>query len=261
MHIVCGNLSVWTIFAMLITQETHSIITKYTHRAINGYYCANGCIMNHTETEHQRCVAHCITSPSCWVLSYNVRGKYCLLGAEPCVVSAANSDFRVMIFRTLADVSDVSKSPCISWRWYDGTEYPSRTVEEFTPWHSAMARKQRGSEIHIATCSPSSGWIWLPSGGNMLTLYRDCDLLVVSESCSVAWMPHVASDPLPKGSVEGGYLGTVGITYFMRVLDDLEYRYGYYAPHTGLGYYRIVNQHKTTTRMEILIQLHLHAQR
>ena len=180
MYIECGNMSVWTIFAMLITQETHSMISKYTHRAINGYYCASGYIMNHTETEHQRCVAHSITSPSCWVLSYNLRGKYCLLGAEPCVVTAASSDFRVMIFRTLADVSDVSKSPCISWRWYDGTEYPSRTVEEFTPWHSAMARKQRGSEIHIATCSPSSGWIWLPSGGNMLTLYRDCDLLVVS---------------------------------------------------------------------------------
>ena len=131
MYIECGNMSVWTIFAMLITQETHSMISKYTHRAINGYYCASGYIMNHTETDHQQCVAHCITSPSCPVLSYNLRGKYCLLGAEPCVVTAASRDFCVMTFRTLDDVSDVSKIPCINWRWFDGTEYPPVQLRKY----------------------------------------------------------------------------------------------------------------------------------
>ena len=194
MNIASSLLRFWISFAMLMNRESLSLITKYTHQAINGYYCDNAYIGNHTAIGHQRCVAHCITSPSGWVLSYNARGRYCLLGSEPCLASVVNDDFRLMAFRKQEQLPFTVS--CISWQFCNMfIDCPSRIVES-----GFMAIFDH----------------FLP----VIHLSLDCYLLVVAETCIVAWLPFVAGDSLPEGAVEGGYLTTIGVTYCMSAFEN-----------------------------------------
>ena len=237
-----------TLTVSFLLHGTPAIGAKYTHRAANGYYCASDYISNYTAIEHQRCVAHCITNPYCWVLAYNSRGKYCLLGTHPCVTAEVDNDFRMMAFRKHEYLC------CIQWVWSDGSSYPNRTVEQVRPKYQAVARRPIDGEIYIGRSNPGSGNIYV-ARNDKATNYPDYYLLVVSEACSVAWVPYTAGNALPRGAVEAGYLNSLGGTYCMRA-GHKRYFYGYYAPSNGLGYYAWYGS-KTTTQMDILVQVHL----
>ena len=237
---------------LLALQLVSAIGTKYTHRAMNGYYCASAYMTNYTAIEHQRCVAHCITNPHCWVIAYSSRVKYCLLGTQPCTKAVPDNDFWMMTFREHENIH------CIQWVWSDGSSYPNRTVEQLNPFQQALARIPIEGEIYIGLSQPGEGKIRISRNG-VVVRYTDYYLLVVSESCSVAWVPYTAGNQLPRGAVEGGYLNSLGTTYCMRVWDAARnpaYTYGYYAPSIGLGYY-VWYGAKTTTQMDILVQVHL----
>ena len=250
------SMRIWTSASMWIFTVSFALQivpaggVKYTHRPMNGYYCASAYMTNYTAIGHQSCVAHCITNPHCWVLAYNSRAKYCLLGTLPCAEAVAGDDFRMMTFRKHENIS------CIQWVWSDGTSYPSRTVEQVHPLYQALARKPIQGEIYIGRSNPGLGKIFLARNGAAAN-YRDYYLLVVSESCSVAWVPYTAGMPLPRGTVEGGYLELFGATYCMRVWNTqaATYLYGYYAHSSGLGYYAYYGS-KTTTQMDVLVQIH-----
>ena len=288
--------SMWIFTVSFALQIVPAGGIKYTHRPMNGYYCSSAYMTNYTAIGHQSCVAHCITNPHCWVLAYNSRAKYCLLGTLPCAEAVAGDDFRMMTFRKHENIS------CIQWVWSDGTSYPSRTVKQVHPLYQALARKPIQGEIYIGRSNPGpcitnvfatrrknlSQWHrsfqrkllshWLkflrhvaktlviqgPGLGKIFLArngaaanYRDYYLLVVSESCSVAWVPYTAGMPLPRGTVEGGYLELFGATYCMRVWNTqaATYLYGYYAHSSGLGYYAYYGS-KTTTQMDVLVQIH-----
>ena len=243
-------LSIWKIIYSFALQTIPVMGTKYTHRALNGYHCTSDYISNYTAIEHQRCVAHCITNPYCWVLGYNSWGKYCLLGTQPCVKAVSDNDFRMMTFRKHEHIS------CIQWVWSDRSSYPTRTVEQIHPLYQALARKPIQGEIYIGRSNPGLGKIFLSRNGAAVN-YRGYYLLVVSDSCSVAWVPYTAGNPLPRGAVEGGFLNSLGATYCMRVWNPPEatYLYGYYAQSSGLGYYAYWGS-KTTVQMDILIQVY-----
>ena len=247
------SLSTRILVVSFALQISPVIGTKYTHRAMNGYYCASIYIHNYTSIEHQPCVAHCITDPDCWVLAYNARGKYCLLGTQPCANAVADNDFRMMTFRKHENVQ------CIQWVWSDGSSYPARTVERLRPRYEALARRPMGQEIYIGRGSVEKVKIYLARNGKAVN-YPDFYLLVVSDFCSVAWVSYTVGNPLPRGAVEGGYLSSLGVTYCMRVWvaygQGLTQALGYYAPVTGLGYYVWLGS-KTATQMEILVQVHL----
>ena len=250
-----GNLQSLPLSIFVISfalQTTSAIITKYTHQAMNGYYCVTPYISNYTAIEHQRCVDHCTTDPNCWILAYNSKGKYCLLATQLCVKAMVGDDFRMMTFRKHENIL------CIQWVWSDGIPYPPRILEQVRPVYQALARKPVEGEIYIGRSQPGARQMHIARNGVVVS-YTEYYLLVVSESCSVAWVPYTAGNQLPRGAVEGGYLNSLGTTYCMRVWDaarDPAYTYGYYAPSNGLGYY-IWYGAKTTTQMDILVQVHL----
>ena len=188
------------VFIILLALRLVSAIgTKYTIRAMNGYYCASDYINNYTAIEHQRCVAHCITNRHCWVLTYSSRGKYCLLGTQPCAKAVTDDDFRMMTFRGGENIH------CIQWVWSDGSSYPNRTVEQFHSLHQALARIPIEGEIFIGRSVPGQSKIFITRNGAG-EIHSDYYPLVVSDYCSVAWVPYMAGNPLPRGAVEGGYL-------------------------------------------------------
>ena len=253
---ILSSLPIWILAISLALQIIPAIGTKYTHRAMNGYYCAIAYTSNYTAIGHQRCVARCISDPHCWILAYNSREKYCLLGTQPCVKAVADKDFRMMIFRKHENMH------CIQWVWSDGSSYPNHTVEQVSPVHQEVARRAIEGEIYIGRSQPEVGRIVIARKGEVVR-YPDYYLLVVAESCSVAWVPYIAGNPLPKAAVEGGHLNSLGTTYCMRVWDDTQqntdrhvHTYGYYAPSNGLGYY-VWYGDKTATQMDILVQVHL----
>ena len=240
----------WIFKVSFALQLVPTIGVQYTHRPTNGYYCASAYTTNYTEIGHQPCVAHCITNPHCWVLAYNSREKYCLLGTQPCAKAVADDVFRMMTFRKHEYVS------CIQWVWSDGSSHQNRTAEQVHPYYQAVARRPIDGEIYIGRSNPGLGKIFLARNGVALN-YRDYYLLVVSDSRSVAWVPYTAGNPLPRGAVEGGYLNSLGTTYCMRVWNMREstYLYGYYAQSSGMGYYAYWGS-KTTTQMDVLVQIH-----
>ena len=145
--------SMWIFTVSFALQIVPAGGVKYTHRPMNGYYYASAYMTNYTAIGHQSCVAHCITNPHCWVLAYNSRAKYCLLGTLPCAEAVAGDDFRMMTFRKHENIS------CIQWVWSDGTSYPSSTVEQIHPLYQALARKPIQGEIYIGRSNPGSAFI------------------------------------------------------------------------------------------------------
>ena len=253
MNNACSLLRLWISFAVLMSRESLSVIIKYTHRVMNGYYCDNEYIKNHTAIGHQRCVAHCITSPFCWVLSYSEKGRYCLLGAEPCVASVANDDFRLMTFRKQEYFPFTSS--CIHWQYCLGTCQPARVIaKQSLPHRKAMARMAYDSDTFIGGCNPTTGSIIVSTIWYRFHTYH-CHLLDVAESCSVAWVAYKAGDPLPKGAVVGGFMSAYGVTYCMRAFEGLHQYYGYYIPSAEIGHYLNTIGRKTTVQMEILVQV------
>ena len=243
----------WILVVSFALQISPAIGLKYTHLPMNGYYCVNGYKSNYSAIEHQQCAAHCITDQDCWLLVYNWREKYCILGTQPCANAVADFDFRMMTFRKYETLY------WIQWVWSDGSSYPVRTVEQVYPQHEALARRLIEGEVYIGRGNHRYGKIYLARHGAAAS-YLGYYLLVVSDSCSVAWVPYSAGNPLPRGAVKGGYLDSLGTTYCIRVSDmhttEPAHVFGYYVPSIGFGYYAWWGC-KTTTQMEILVQIHL----
>ena len=81
--------------------------------------------------------------------------------------------------------------------------------------------------------------------------------LDVQPGCTVTWVPFTGGDPLPEGTVEGGFLvvdGTIQHLYIASVMPA-SYTcavYGYYNPSTGLGYAEYMGAHIFTS-MNLMI--------
>ena len=97
------------ILSARLMRTTEMCKQRYTNRPLNGFYC-NGQNYTHPHGVTQAsCVHACITSPSCFAMSYNPMASTCLLAKQPCVKAQKHANFMLMIFRELEYVN------CVVW--------------------------------------------------------------------------------------------------------------------------------------------------
>ena len=109
-------------------QTSSQYLSRYITRPIYGYSCQLSLYKNISDISLQLCVANCVRDGSCWKLSYNHPGNYCILTDEACVSAEANPNFVMMVFR-----SNETQS-CVQWIPFSkkhGVQngYPERAIQ------------------------------------------------------------------------------------------------------------------------------------
>ena len=62
---------------------------------------------------------------------------------------------------------------------------------------------------------------------NRLKLVDEYDVLVVSASCSMAWVPYKAGDTLPYGALQTGVVSGVAVYSIMMPVEAFGQRFGF----------------------------------
>ena len=79
-------------------------------------------------------------------------------------------------------------------------------------------------------------------------------VLVVSPSCTLAWVPYKAGDSLPDGAQQAGVLNGVAVYSIMVPLEEIGIqRFGFYVIGEDVGHYASYGDNYNTTDMYILV--------
>ena len=232
---------------------------RYTKRPLNGYHCVHGYYANITNISSPYCTQRCLNDRRCESLSFNMETNFCQLSHEPCAVADVKSGFLLMNFRWNEDEN------CVTWKTNDvetGGSVPERLVEEFAilTSRSAVGRIQIGEDIHVGIVDrvAASGDAFFVVQGSEYFEGTNYKLLTVSPTCSLAWVPYRAGDPLPDQAVVAGYLSGSGPTYSIRVWrqDIVSFKFGVYVTGKNTAWYPYHGV-ATVSDVEILVQIWL----
>ena len=235
-------------YVMIVTQayEKDFCTNSITKKLINGYYCSadTNTVQFYYVPQHL-CTHYCISIFQCPMLSYHVNKSLCLLHKDICVemVPAKQQVFSsIILYR-----SPINE--CISWLAYGGSipdgkrlvymeQYNRHYIGRLHYNHELLPGKVVKGSQHVTLKSVS-----LVNGLNAISKDIDFDMeyLVVSDSCSVTWMPYVTGNQMPSRAVVGGWKSNGGpllVASLWVTRSDMKskYSYGYFDPETQLGY-------------------------
>ena len=89
-------------------------------------------------------------------------------------------------------------------------------------------------------------------------LDSDVQFLVVSDSCSVVWVPYIAGNSMPLRAVVGGRKWNDGPLYVAALWTtnaDMNKKYGYHDPQSRLGYVDYGTGAATNTNIDIMVEI------
>ena len=179
------------------------------------------------------------------MLSYYVEKSLCLVHKEICVETkqAKEQVFSwIVLYRP-------PTNECISWLPYQGNiPDGKRFVFSGKENQRYVARLRYDNEILPGKLVKKPDDMTFKTvnqiqGLNTILQVPDSNMefLVVSDTCSVTWMPYVAGNQMPPRAVVGGRKlsgGTLFVAYLWVTRTDMKskYSYGYFDPETQLGY-------------------------
>ena len=215
-----------------------------TKKLINGYYCPTvRTTVQLFRVPHHICTHHCISVMQCSVLSYYVDKRLCLMHKEVCLEMTKDKE------HVLSSIIlyEPTKHECISWLPYQGSvPEGERFVRMQGGFPLILVRLHRNNEIlpgrflqgngEVRTISLVNGPVFIKEVANSAM-----EFFVVSDICSVTWVPYVTGSPMPLRALVGGRkanskplfiasLWTTGADMYKK------YFYGHYDPESGLGY-------------------------
>ena len=236
------------VLAGVMQTSVLAYMVLHTNRPLNGFYCPNGLLKNISNIGQQVCLRHCLLHPSCRVLSYNQRDRFCMLGEIPCDVAENHTGYMLMVFKP--NVSEV----CSIWK-PKSKPLPSHTVDTHVGDHEALCRKKIGTTILIDHGRPYGRGKFAENG--VVYLEDDPSVLTVSPFCTLAWVPHTAGSTLPENAVLCGHLNNVIPTYCARIwTENGRVKFGYYPfGHTVAYYMYIQKRARESSEMDILIRV------
>ena len=231
----------------------NTCIRKFSNRPLNGYHCNTEYYANVTTIPRHRCTELCIKDPQCWMLSYNSLTDCCLMASELCITAESNPHSSMMVFR------EKEVEPCVSWTspTYNPA-VPRRLVENRPrqPRPAAVARMVVGENIYIGHEDKLNAAGYFPIDGNEERETTNYEILSVSPSCSLAWVPYTTGTTVPAAALKIGYVTGKGLTYSIRVYtpDENLDKFGVYATGDNVAYYPLFGV-LSATEVDILIQV------
>ena len=249
----------WHCFVAIVwcvsIQRSSQCLFRYITPPVHGYSCQLPFYKNISDISLQLCVATCVCDGTCWTLSYNQPGSYCILTHEACVSAEANPNFVMMGLRSN------ETQPCIEWipfssNYGEQNGYPERAITGIsgTNRRGAVSRAITGQKLWTGQITTYAYRTYLLDSNQMITTLRDgFDILVVHTQCSTAWVPYSAGELIPPGAVVAGsensvkrYVIEAGLSYV---------RFGSYTTGDTHGYYSSNGDVFSCTNMRMLVTL------
>ena len=251
-HFNMKTTSMIILAVVLFVSVTVTVVAKFTNRPLNGNFCNDTCYMNLTNTfQHQR-LHRCLSNSQCATLSYNPVGRYCLLRSEPCPSATLHPQFMMMVFRETERHHD-----CISWIPKTGTTTDYRLFTSTAGYQYNLGRSLE--EDNQITGFAYGMHLRIPDReSNRENLVDEYELLAVSPSCTLAWVPYNAGDTFPDGVLQTGLRNGVAVYSIMvpRVYRGNPYqRFGFYVAGEDVGYYTWHSNIHRPSEMYILVKV------
>ena len=205
---------------------------------------------NITRLHLYSCQYDCMVRPWCAVINENVVNNYCLLSNGPCMGLVPDGNFHGI------DIKKSNREQCLVWEPNREASNPAKMdntcINNGVP--CIVGRSYEQSSLLPGNYAKNGVYSLFNGTGKGYATGQSLD---VQPGCTVTWVPFTGGDPLPEGTVEGGFLvvdGTIQHLYIASVMPA-SYTcavYGYYNPSTGLGYAEYMGAHIFTS-MNLMI--------
>ena len=196
------------------------------------------------------CTHVCMQRQNCKAVSYNREKRYCQLTSEECEKIVEDLQFTVTKFY-LPPCLPVTVSPCVQWVPVADVIDDMRITCDPTS-HFYVGRLVLQEDIVVGKFATTRTYVW--KNGVEYSSPAATEVLQITPGCSANWVPYLPGDPIPNGTVFGGYLGDscAGIPVISGVTSGDNKRCGYYNPETQLGY-MVYFDPEVATEMDILV--------
>ena len=213
--------------------------TLIAKKVLNGYYCPSDTQTFYlSHVPRHVCTHYCVSEVQCSMMSYHVNRGICMIHKENCVVMVQSTEqvfSYMMLYRQ-------QNHGCISWLPYGGSiPEGQRLVHNL---HYIMVRIHYNSEILSGKLTKNRKVKTVSLVNGPVKVYENPDsaveFLVVSDTCSVSWVPYIAGNPMPPRAVVGGRKWNDGPLVMAALWTTAgmikRYSFGYYDPDSQLGY-------------------------
>ena len=244
---------IWTVMGTLLYVAA-AATTKYTNRPLNGLYCNASSYENLTDVSQHQCLHRCLSNSKCAALSYNPVGLYCLLRSDPCPSAKLQPDFMLMVF------TETERRDCISWIPGNEEYTITRLLKATVGLPFRVGRLYEGDSqitgfVMASQSAGAYGELYIADPNSMrVRSVLEYDVLLVSPSCTLAWVPYKAGDDLPDGAQQTGVLDGVAV-YSIMVPESVFQIFGFYIVGTVVGYYSWAGDFHTTDNMYLLVHV------
>ena len=243
-------LLVWCIAIRPSTQCS----SRYTTQPIDGFSCQTSGYKNISDVQFHQCTHACIGNSTCWSLSYNHIGRYCLLSDAQCVTAKVSDGFSLVIVRAN------ERQSCMEWIPFNNTYglqhgLPKRAVQSALARDliSVVARTLDTTGTLVGRSISDDYQANLVDSSNANVNHDDgFEILVVGNSCSTAWVPYTVGDPIPATAVTAGK-DNLDRNLYVVGRDLLYFHFGGYIDGASDAYYSNNDGTSSTSFRDILL--------
>ena len=217
-----------------------------------GMYCPMPSLFSSKIPLHH-CKLNCIHSSQCVALNYNESDGTCIELSSPCVQADKDPTMLYMMFNKR------EQRHCFTWivRKHLMAKHTRLLYNTFGDVKVARIIYQTG--FYPAYLSANGARCYTGTGTQKLSSKKYvCEVLVLSPSCTAAWVPYEAGQPIPTGAKTAGPTMDGEATYpvmFAPNGNPDKYRIGYYTVANGYGtiIYSHALHYATTMKMLVLL--------
>ena len=215
-----------------------------TRKLVNDFYCpADTGTIKLANVPLHVCTHYCISESQCPVLTYHPNRSLCLVHKDICVEMVRGAE---QVFSSII-LFWPRKQDCISWKPYLGNVPDSARIVHMDGGGRIVVRLHHNNEILPGRFDKAQNQVKTVSlVSNSININMEepeflVEFLVVSDTCSIAWVPHMAGNRMPSRAVVGGRKENGGLLFFTSLWTTnrggkREFLYGYFDPETQLGY-------------------------
>ena len=246
----------FVVITLMFTDTVHAFTTglSFEYKKENvpnvGVYCTTQPLFSSKVPLH-RCKLNCIQSLKCTAVNYNKSDGTCIEISAPRVL--ADNDLTMMYIM----FNERVHKHCFTWVMRrELIAHHSREVYNRNG-KATVARILYNSEFYPAYANSRGSYT--ATGIQLInTVDNVCEVLVLSPSCTTAWVPYEAGQPIPTRAETAGYTTEGEVTYPVMFAPNGEpdnYLIGCYTAANGYGMLTHTSARHFVSQMMMLVLL------
>ena len=219
----------------------------YAGRPIYGYSCisSDNSVVRLWQTAQPQCVWKCLRLETCHYINHNYDTDMCDLGLAKCESLASVVGSTIHAFGP-------PRETCLHWGSSHRLGYVTVGGQDWAVLY--VARMVEDITLVVGKYDIVTEMFFANNEGVRVIdeTNEGIEFLTMDPTCTLLWVPYIAGDLLPAGSISGGRLLDGSITYVCKIIQGNRLVFGYYNIESELAYYELAGIH-TATSMEILV--------